>query len=296
MENGCFTQGKLFSTYRTSLTIMALHQLDAAKYKGSIDKAVAWLKHDQFSEDSSEKVGPDNPHYGGFGYDDKKGEKPDADLSNTHMALAALHEAGVAPDDPVFKRALEFVTRSQNNPETNKGIKGVVKPMNDGGFFYGPSRSQSAEGPTKNEDGSKSYESYASMTYAGLVSFIYAGVGKDDARVKAALGWIKEHYTLEENYGLGIRNPKPNAAQMGLFYFYLVFAKALDAYGEKEIDTAKGKRSWARDLLDVLAAKQKPDGSWINENSERWMEGNPLLATLYAVNAIELSIKHRLDK
>ena len=41
------------------------------------------------------------------------------------------------------------------------------------------------------------------MTYAGLKSFLYAGVGKDDPRVKAAIGWVRRHYTLSENPGQG---------------------------------------------------------------------------------------------
>lgn len=276
-------------TYRTSLAVIALHAVDAEKHKEHVAKAVEWLKKAQFDEEDATPVKPDSPHYGGWGYD-KTGEKPDADLSNSHFALQALKEAGVSPDDPVWKRAMEFVSRCQNNPETNKGISGVLKPKSDGGLFYGPSRGQSAE--DKADDGARSYESYASMTYAGLVSFIYAGVGKDDPRVKAALGWIKEHYTLEENYGLGVRKDA-KAAQQGLFYYYLAFAKALAAAGETEVETAKGKRPWARDLLDVLASKQKPDGSWVNENSQRWMEGNPLLATAYAVNAIDIALAHR---
>ena len=34
------------------------------------------------------------------------------------------------------------------------------------------------------------------MTYTGLKTFLYAGVGKDDPRVKAAVDWIRRHYTL----------------------------------------------------------------------------------------------------
>ena len=37
------------------------------------------------------------------------------------------------------------------------------------------------------------------MTYAGLKSFLYAGIGRTIRRVKAALEWIRKHYTLEEN-------------------------------------------------------------------------------------------------
>ena len=40
------------------------------------------------------------------------------------------------------------------------------------------------------------------MTYAGLKSMMYAGLGKDDPRVKAAWGWIQKNYTVDENPGL----------------------------------------------------------------------------------------------
>ena len=45
--------------------------------------------------------------------------------------------------------------------------------------------------------------SYASMTYAGLKSMIYAGVDGDDQRVQAAVSWIKKNYDLSENPGMG---------------------------------------------------------------------------------------------
>ena len=56
------------------------------------------------------------------------------------------------------------------------------------------------------------------MTYAGLKSMIYAGLSRDDPRVKAALTFITEHYTLDENAGLG---------QQGLYYYYHTFAKTM---------------------------------------------------------------------
>lgn len=278
------------TTYRTALSVMALVAVDKTKHKDAIDKAVKWLEEAQFDE--GEKVGPDSPHYGGWGYD-KTGKKPDADLSNSQLALAALHEAGVKSDDPVMKRAVEFLSRCQNDSETNKGVTvdGVkLAPKNDGGFYYGPSRATAKQTEEKGE-GSVSYESYASMTYAGLVSLCYAGLSKDDGRVKAALGWIKSHYTLEENSGLGVRAPDPKAAQMGLYYYYFTFARALDALGADEVETKDGPRKWAKDLLDALKARQKPDGSWVNE-ADRWMEGSPTLVTAYCLSAINLAAKH----
>jgi squalene-hopene/tetraprenyl-beta-curcumene cyclase len=39
--------------------------------------------------------------------------------------------------------------------------------------------------------------SSAGMTYAGLKSMIHAGLTQDDPRVKAALEYIRKHYTVD---------------------------------------------------------------------------------------------------
>jgi squalene-hopene/tetraprenyl-beta-curcumene cyclase len=36
-------------------------------------------------------------------------------------------------------------------------------------------------------------------------------------------------------------------------------------------------------LISELAKKQQSDGSWINESSERWLEGDAELVTAYAL-------------
>lgn len=281
-EDGSFSKGKSgLGTYRTALAVSALVALDKEKYAAQIEKATAWLKGDQFDED--EKVPTDNPHYGGFGYD-KGGEKPDADMSNTQIALTALKDAGISPDDPVFKKALTFLERCQNSSETNPGV-GKLKAKDDGGFIYDPGLSDNKSSATQNEDGTTSFESYASMTYAGLMSLLYAGVGDDDPRVQAAMRWIAKNYTLEENKGLGVRAKDPNAAQQGLFYYYQAFAKCLAAVGKPTIKTEAGEQRWANDLFAALGARQNDDGSFKNENS-RWWEQDPVLCTAYAINAM----------
>ena len=112
------------------------------------------------------------------------------------------------------------------------------------------------------------------MTYAGLKSMIYAGVKKDDPRVKAAYEWVQKHYTLDENPGMGGN---------GLYYYYHTFAKALDAIGEPTIVDGKGKsHDWRADLSEQLIASQNPDGSWINK-APRWLEGDANLVTAYGL-------------
>ena len=115
------------------------------------------------------------------------------------------------------------------------------------------------------------------MTYAGLLSFIYAEVDRDDPRVQAAVDWITNHFTVEENYGMEMQ---------GLFYNYHTMAKALKTYGESTIVDAKGvSHDWYRELAEKLINEQKPEGFWVNESS-RWMERDPVLVTSYAVIAL----------
>jgi squalene-hopene/tetraprenyl-beta-curcumene cyclase len=115
------------------------------------------------------------------------------------------------------------------------------------------------------------------MTYAGLKSMLYAGVKADDQRVQAALGWLRKHYTFDEN---------PNMGEAGLYYYYHTLAKALDAVGEEKFTDAAGKEhDWKAELTAAIAQRQQADGSWVNATS-RWMEGDANLVTAYALLAL----------
>ncbi|RME81808.1 MAG: hypothetical protein D6785_08560 [Planctomycetota bacterium] len=288
-DGGIYNPGRGLTNYHTATSLIALCYLDREKYKDAIKKAKEFLVKTQFSE-SYQNVKPDNLHYGGWDYKPKKGGL-NADMSNVQFALEALHEAGLDPKSPVWQRAVKFLSRCQNRSESND-MKGF-HILNDGGFMYYPGNSKAK--PIKMKDGKMAYPSYASMTYAGLKSFIYAQVDKKDPRVQAAFNWIRKHYTLEENYGLGSRK-NPKGGQQGLYYYYNTFAKALDAWGEKYIVTADGKKHfWAKELADKLVSLQKPEGYWVNEN-KRWWEGYPVLTTAYAVRALSVCLENMKKK
>jgi squalene-hopene/tetraprenyl-beta-curcumene cyclase len=289
-EDGSFSvDGGGLGTYRTSMTISALAAVDRAAHREAIARAKDYLMGTQFDE--TKGVSADNAHYGGWGYD-KAGEKPDADLSNVHFVLQALKDAGVSPESPAYQRALAFVTRCQNNSETNPGVGGL-RPKDDGGFIYDPGMSRNKSQLTENEDGTRSFDSYASMTYAGLLSLAAAEVDAEDPRVQAALGWIRAHYTLEENYGLGTRSD-PAGGQQGLYYYYYIFAKTLDALDVEVVETVDGERHpWGQELLEALAARQREDGSFVNELNPRWWEQDPVLVTGYVLGAMNHALRHR---
>ena len=214
-----------------------------------------------------------SPWFGGWGYGGRSRGTGRPDLSNAQMALDALTDAGLKPDDPAFQAAMKFVSRLQNSSETND----QAWAGNDGGFVYGPSDKKTGEsmaGEYVLPDGKRMLRSYGSMTYAGLKSFLYAGVGRDDPRVKAALDWIRKHYTVKEN---------PGKKDSGLYYYYHVFAKALAALGEDSFVDAKGeKHDWRKELFDELKSRQAADGSWTNKNGA-FLENAPELATAFAL-------------
>ena len=277
------------ANYNTAICVTALAAVPNGRYRPQVDKAVAFLHGLQWTDSITGAAGterkpvkPDDPRYGGFGYGDPKSHpngRPDG--SNLQIALDALHDAGVTPDDPAYKAAVEFASRLQNRSESND------QPWagNDGGFIYTDAENGSSNGGEyTGPDGKKMFRSYGSMTYAGLKSMIYAGLNHDDPRVKAAWGWVTKNWTWDEVPGLK-RGPgvKPES---GLFYYFHTAARALAAYGEPIVTDAQGGRhDWRVELTDKLASMQQPDGSWVGE--KRWMENNPRLCTALAVLCLE---------
>jgi squalene-hopene/tetraprenyl-beta-curcumene cyclase len=259
--------------YTTSINLMALNAANKGdKYKAVIGNAAKYLKEYQWDEARGKKE--DSDFFGGAGY---AGDKSRPDLSNTAFFLEALKEAGVSKDDKAFKNALVFVGRCQNlKGEFNKAA--WAEKNNDGSFVYTGANG----GENRRSDDTKGdMGGYGSMTYAGVKSMIYCGVGKEDPRMKKALEWIANNYTLDANPGM------PEAVkQKGLYYYYHTFAKTMHALGQDTFTDAKGvKHDWRADLVAALAKRQRPDGSWTNEN-DRWMEGDADLVTGYAMMAL----------
>ncbi len=123
-------------------------------------------------------------------------------------------------------------------------------------------------------------QNYGLLTYAQLKSMIYAGLSRNDPRVQRLVRWIRSHYTLKVN-------PAGDNSR-GRYYYYLTFAKALRAYGSATITDARGvKHHWRWELYHQLAARQQANGSWANHRASAYLEGNPLMATTYAVLTLE---------
>jgi squalene-hopene/tetraprenyl-beta-curcumene cyclase len=255
--------------YVTSVNVLALTKAGRDSYKQVIKDAAKFLHSMQWDEEKGKNE--KDSVYGGAGYDSK--ERPD--LSNTQMFLDALIAAGVDKKDPAFKKAEKFVSRCQNLKGEGNDQPWADK-INDGSFIY----SAAEGGATKTQDEPSKdggLPGYGSMTYAGIKSLIYCGVGQNDERIKKAYEWIRKNYTVERNPGM----PKPRA-EWGLYYYYHTMAKTLDVMGLDEVvDSAGKKHDWRAELIAELAKRQKTDGSWVNVN--HWMENDPQLVTGYAL-------------
>jgi squalene-hopene/tetraprenyl-beta-curcumene cyclase len=252
---------KIIPHYITAVSMQALVAGGRAEDKTTIERARRYLADHLLDE--GEGIQKDNKFYGGLGY----GGTSDggiADIISLELGLRALKEADLPANDPAWQKAIQFLQRTQNHRETNdQSWSGT-----DGGFVYYPGYSQ-IEGTTT---------SYGSGTYAGILSYAWANLQPNDRRVQNALRWIREHYTVDENPGIGDK---------ALYYYYMVFAKALQAVGDDTIVDAKGvAHNWREDLANKLLSLQAAEGSWVNKNPAE-MQGNRVLVTAFTMLAIE---------
>ena len=270
--------GKGLASYNTSICMMALLQSKDPSYEQVVRNARKFLINQQ--SDFDKKGEADNVFDGGVGYGSRWAH---SDLSNTHLAMEALFYANKSLKskegdelDLDWDAAIAFVQKCQNLPGSNKE-KWVSGHKDDrGGFVYFPGSSMAGE--RKGKDGSIALRSYGSMSYAGLLSFIYAEMEENDPRLVAVRDWLRAHYTIKENPGMG---------EQGLYYYYHTMAKALSLSGIKEIKDGEGKmRDWRKELALELLNQQDPKGFWMNENG-RWWERDPILVTAYALLSLE---------
>lgn len=269
--------------YNTALGMVALHALGREDLVPVVQRARQVIA-------GSQHMG-DDIYRGGMGYDADTG-RPYADLSNSYLAYEAmrltenvedLRKQGDARADLDWEAAQQFIARVQNRPESNDQPWASKDPAEYGGFAYKPDSSMA--GSVTNADGTIRLRSYGSMTYAGLLSFIYASVDKTDPRVQSAFDWTLRNWTLDQNPGMD---------QQGLFYYFHTLAKALAVMEQDVLALENGNRvNWREALLLKLVSLQRtePDGTGFWKNDEgRWWEADPVLVTSYCLLALDFAL------
>ncbi|MCS6771515.1 MAG: terpene cyclase/mutase family protein [Kiritimatiellae bacterium] len=272
--------------YNTAIAMVALYEVGREDLIPVVQRARQFIAGTQHFGDDI--------YYGGMGYDEATG-RPYADLSNSYIAYEAmrlterveeLRRQGEARADLNWEAARRFIERVQNRPESNDQPWASDDPAEYGGFAYKPDSSMA--GSYTNEAGQVRLRSYGSMTYAGLLSFIYAQVDKSDPRVQSAFEWALKYWNLDENPGMG---------QQGLYYYYQTLAKALAIMNQDVLHLADSRRiNWREELIKKLVSLQRiePDGSGYWKNDEgRWWEADPVLVTSYCLLALDMALPQK---
>ena len=291
-DGGIYDQ--LLPSYNTSIAVSALARVGTPEAREAVMAGLDFLRTLQFGEGATVdgqvaketgRVGREHAFYGGIGY----GNHGRPDNSNLQFFLQAMEDAGVESSDPALQRALVFLQRTQMLDAVND--MPYADGSKQGGFIYSTSESGQKVGTGQSQAGTieetlddgttvSRLRAYGSMTYAGFKSYVYADLARDDPRVTAAYDWIRRNYTVQENPGVGTD---------GLYYYYVTFARALDAWGSPTVGVVSegepNPRDWGNDLIDRLAEMQNADGSFKSVD-DRWMESDPVLITAYSVIAL----------
>ena len=267
------------ANYNTAICMMGLLAARDSKHDAVLRRARGYLVNGQADLGTKGKL--DTPWDGGIGYSHDEGR---SDMNNTVTALEALYYSKhlVADKDPAAKdlnwdAAIHFLQSCQNLADVNKASWVSADAKDRGGFVYDPETSKAAS--ITNANGKVALRSYGSISYAGLLSYIYADVKQSDPRVQAVLDWLSSNYSLKENPAMG---------QQGYYYYLHLMTKALNAAHVDTLQLKDGsKLDWRKDLAMRLIDLQKNDGSWQNDTG-RWWEKDANLVTAYSVMALEI--------
>lgn len=277
---------RILANYNTAIALSALSRVDtrpdAAEAVANGQRFLMNLQWHGQTDPDGNVIDESHPWYGGAGY----GRHGRPDMSNTQIMLQGLYDSGVDCDDPAFQRALVFINRCQG-VASNTMLGDRIEQ--DGGFVYATSLDKDNIDTPESKAGETTdgrLRTYGSMTYAGFKSYVYAQLDRDDPRVIAARDWLAANYTFDRNPGMPTEQD-----QQGLYYMYMTAGRALDAWGSTTITTPDGEaHDWANDIIDAIVSRQLEDGSWAN-GADRWMEGDPNLATAYSLIALQAAVR-----
>ena len=256
------SQGPLLPTYNTGLVLVALSAVGDPALTPVVLRARRFLA-------AGQHAGGDLRD-GGFGYASGQGG---ADLDSSLAAYEAM--------------------RLSQTVEARRGTNGVSADLDWAAArrFIEQMRTQpggSVTDPVATNDATHLVLRVDdSLTYAGMLSLIYAEADRNDPRLHAAFGWAVRHWSLDRH---------PDIGRQGTYAYYFVLTKALAAYGREDLPVRGGPPVfWRRAVIEKLLSLQRMDaarpgqGYWANTDA-RFSEDDCVLATAYAVLTLEVAL------
>lgn len=269
-----------YPNYATSYALRVLRRWGKASDTLLVTRMQDYLLRQQFSESR----GIDSLHraFGSWGFGETglaPGVIGHIDLSHTRRVLEALDTRFTPPG--VLEAAGRYLRMLQKHPSESRpqplAEPGSPAPPYDGGFYASTTALGTNKGGSTSADGMTYFVSYATATCDGILALLAAGISHTDERVTSALQWLLENDSLETVQG--IPASAPGDWEHVMFYYHLLVRSevyaALDVGGD-----------WKRRMQEILAAGQRPDGSFSNPLGAPNKEDDPILATTMAVGTL----------
>ncbi len=266
-----------YATYATSLTAMALRDIDPYRYRKRIFDCAQWLVENQGWEPEQYRVwgyGRAVPGLDAVEAPDLRGrvlrERQTDIRAERQQLLEVVRRGSVAELDSSWDNSnAQFATLGLHSA-ANSGVgiprrswERIAGHFNetqcpDGGWGYGNSN-----------------DSYGSMSCAGLASLVMARhhLGEQplllDPSVVAGLEWLTHYFTVDEN------------PHMGSDHYYYLYG--LERAGILAGTEFFGSHEWYPAGARYLLKNQKVDGSWHNEECPSTGSPHDYLDTCYAI-------------
>jgi squalene-hopene/tetraprenyl-beta-curcumene cyclase len=263
-----------FPNYESAIAIMAMSSAGDPKDAGMIAKITEFVQSYQFTDSTWYNMTRDW-YFGGW-----PNQAGIPDISNTQFALlglqcAELYNPSISVDPAVWSHAVQFTHICQNWPSLNTlgwAHNASLPSFDDGGFVYNGYRSRTIKGE-------EMFESYGSITAAGLFNYLVSGEVPTQAELIVARKWLDERYTFDQN---------PNMGGNGLYYYLWTQSRVLAMSSQDWVVDGSGKlHDWRAEVASYFMGIQQKNGGWLGNPQSGWREEEPELAAMYALLAMQ---------
>ena len=283
----------------------ALRVLCLMKKDTTLQRIIAdHLLREQFIEHRG--ITPDNLAYGGWGYGEPgipHGEHGHVDISHTRRIVEALMNFGrngihqsppskgvggvftLTSQNTHFSRSHAltfsrvFLQSVQRTPEDARLYEGCLSRKAlpyDGGFISSAvTLATNKSVPVFIPGAGYHYPSYATATCDGLLAMHALGM-KETQAYQDANHWLEKNQDMSTIDGLSKDDPE-QWYQVMHYYHWAVRAEAMTAAGISG--------PWSQQLTKLLIKEQQPGGYYINPIGGVNKEDDPLMATIFAIQA-----------
>lgn len=263
-----------YPNYATSFALKVFVEHGKPEDEDLIARMSHYLLAEQFTE--ARNIDRKHAAYGGWGFGEillPAGQVGHVDLSHTRKVLEALYMAGKLKGE-VGEKAKVFVRRLQSHPQADSFVAGLAElqaKVYDGGYVYSPLQADLNKGGPRDADPEPAY-SYATATADGFLSEKALGLSGEDAAA-----WLLN--THRWDYPEGIPWNTVQQWSLVMQYYHLMVRAECYAHIQPEFD-------WYGEMVDFLAPKQGPYGSFYNPDGAPNKENDPLLATSMVIRAL----------